>query len=97
MHDGESLVAEQDVVVRERHVMNVRISEHAGESFWRLDVCDPEAPRASMTTTVGETDSFLMHLMRDAVGGEPAAWRQLAEWGYEKLSRPVPGFSLARA
>lgn len=96
LRDGERLVAEQDVVIRERHIMNVRISEHEAESFWRLDVCDPEAPRMSMTTTVSEADSFLMHLMHDAAGGEPAAWRRLAEWGHERLIRPAPGFRAAR-
>lgn len=97
MHDGERLVAEQDVIVRDHQVMNVRISEHPAESFWRLDVCNPSALRASMTTTVSEADSFLMRLIHDAVGGQPAAWRQLAEWGRENLSRPAPGFRLAPA
>ncbi|HVA75399.1 MAG TPA: hypothetical protein VNF71_12645 [Acidimicrobiales bacterium] len=97
MHDGERLIAEQDVVIRDHHVLNVRISEHMSESFWRLDVSNPAALRASMTTTVSETDSFLMHLINDAVSGQSAAWRQLAEWGHENLSRPAPGFRLAPA
>jgi hypothetical protein len=97
VHDGERLVAEQDVVVRDHHVMTVRISEHEIESFWRLDVCNPAARRVSMTTTVSEADSFLMHLIKDAVVGEAAAWRRLAEWGQENLSRPAPGFRLAPA
>ena len=97
MHDGERLVAEQDVVVRGHHTMNVRISQHDTESFWRLDVTNPAARRASMTTTVSEVDSFLMHLINDAVGGEPSAWRSLAEWGQDNLSRPAPGFRLAPA
>lgn len=97
MHDGERLVAEQDVIVRDHHVMNVRIFEHPAESFWRLDVSNPAALRASMTTTVSEADSFLMHLIHEAVSGQPTAWRQLAEWGHENLNRPAPGFRLAPA
>ena len=90
-------MAQQDVVIRGRHVMNVRISEHADEGFWRLDVANPAARRATMTTTVSEADSFLMHLISDAVGGQAAAWRGLAEWGQDNLSRPAPGFRLAPA
>ena len=90
-------MAQQDVVVRDHHVMNVRISEHTAECFWRLDVSNPSAHRATMTTTVSEADSFLMHLINDAIGGQPAAWRSLAEWGHDNLSRPAPGFRLAPA
>ncbi len=97
MHDGERLVAEQDVVVRDHHRMNVKISQHDEESFWRLDVTNPATRRTSMTTTVSEVDSFLMHLIHDAVSGEPSAWRRLAEWGHDNLSRPAPGFRLAPA
>ena len=97
MHDGERLVAERDVVVRGHHVMSVRISEHPAEGFWRLDLSNPAAHRATMTTTVSETDSFLMHLISDAVGGQPSAWRGLAECGQDHLSRPAPGFRLAPA
>lgn len=97
MHDGERLVAEQDVVVRGHHVMSVRISENPDEGFWRLDVSNPDSRRASMTTTVSEADSFLMHLINDAITGHPAAWRSLAEWGKDILSRPAPGFRLAPA
>lgn len=97
MHYGERLVAQQDVVARGHHVMNVRISENPTEGFWRLDVSNPASRRATMTTTVSEADSFLMHLINDAVTGQPAAWRSLAEWGCDNLSRPAPGFRLAPA
>ncbi len=88
MSDGEQLVAEQVVPVAHERSMTVRISQHRTEEFWRVDVrSSPGAGEGHMTTTVATGDSFLMNLIQGAVSGEPVAWRHLAQWGQDNLTR----------
>ena len=89
--EGERIVAEQDVVLRDRHTLKVRISEHPDEEFWRVDVAGPSEGGRSASATVAAGDSFLKDLIDRAVGGEKTAWRHLAAWGEDNLRRPVPG------
>lgn len=94
MSDEEQLVAEQVVAVAQSRALTVRISQHTAEEFWRVDVSpDPAAPEGHMTATVSPGDSFMMYLIRGAVDGEELAWRHLAHWGRDNLSRSavVPG------
>jgi hypothetical protein len=92
MFDGEQLVAERRVSLRERQTLSVRISQHTAEDFWRVQVSNPATARGSMSTTVGAGDNFLMMLIEEAVNGQPSAWRHLAQWGHTNLTRPAPGF-----
>ena len=94
MSDGEQLVAEQVVAVGRSGALTVRISQHTAEEFWRVDVSsEPASAPGHMTATVSPGDSFMMHLIRDAVAGEDLAWRHLAYWGRDNLTRSavVPG------
>ncbi|HUE58757.1 MAG TPA: hypothetical protein VMO88_04170 [Acidimicrobiales bacterium] len=91
MPDGERIVAERDVLLRDRHTLKVRISEHADEEFWRVDVAAPSERGQAASATVAAGDSFLKDLIDRAVGGEKTAWRHLAAWGEDNLRRPVPG------
>jgi len=83
--DGEQLVAEQIVDMDRAGSLTVRISQHASESFWRVDVS--RDPHGHTTTTVGDGDSFMMNLIQGAVSGEPLAWRHLAHWGQDTIGR----------
>jgi hypothetical protein len=83
--DGEQLVAEQIVAMDRAGNMTVRISQHASEAFWRVDVS--RDAHGYTTTTVGDGDSFMMNLIQGAVSGEPVAWRHLAHWGQEAMGR----------
>jgi hypothetical protein len=87
----EQLVAEQVVALAGQRALTVRISQHAAEEFWRVDVTNPGTPRAYISTTVGTGDSFMMNLIESAVSGEQVAWRHLAEWGHSSLSRSAAG------
>jgi hypothetical protein len=84
----ETLIAEQTVSVHERSSLTVRILQHEAEDFWRVDVTDPATARGHMSTTVASPDSFLMFLIQEAVSGQPLAWRHLAQWGQDNLTRP---------
>ena len=96
MLDGEQLVAERDVDLRDRQQLSVRISQHAEEDFWRVQVSNPETARSSINTTVWAGDSFLMQLIQEAVSGNQAAWHHLAQWGHTNLTRPATGFRVAQ-
>lgn len=95
--DGEELVAEQDVVLRNDYLLNVRISEHPREEFWRVKVTVPAEQGTAASATVGAGESFLMHLIDRALGGEQTAWRHLAAWGHNNLCRSVPGVRVGPA
>jgi hypothetical protein len=84
----ELVVAEQVVPTDHAGSMKIRISQHAVEDFWRVDVCrEPDGHGSCTTTTVGTGDSFMMNLIQGAVGGEELAWRHLAHWGQDALAR----------
>lgn len=88
MSDEEQLVAERVVSIEQAGALTVRISQHAAEDFWRVDVCrDAGIREGHMTTTVAPGDSFMMNLIEGAVSGEPVAWRHLAHWGQDALGR----------
>src|SRR5579862_4512659 len=89
MIDGEQLIAEQDVPLRDHHVVRVRISQHAIEDFWRVDFNTSEANRRPANITVGTGESFMMSLIREAIDGQQSAWKHLAEWGHSTLLRPA--------
>jgi hypothetical protein len=92
MLDGEQVVAEQSVSIRDQQTLSVRISRHAIEEFWRVQVSNPGTVRGSLSTTVGDRSNFLTTLIEEAVGGEQGAWHQLAQWGQANLTRPATGF-----
>jgi hypothetical protein len=92
MFDGEQLVAEQHVSLRDRQPLRVCISQHTTEDFWRVHVSDPATARMGMSTTVAPGESFLMKLIQEAVDGDQSAWHHLAQWGHTNLTRPATGF-----
>jgi hypothetical protein len=92
MLDEEQVVAEQNVSLHDRQTLSVRISRHAAEEFWRVQVSNPGLVRGSLSTTVGDRSSFLTTLIEEAIGGHEAAWHQLAQWGQANLTRPATGF-----
>jgi hypothetical protein len=92
MLDGEQVIAEQSVFLHERQTLSVQISRHATEEFWRVLVSNPGTVRGSLSTTVGDTGSFLTTLIEEAVDGKQTAWHQLAQWGQANLTRPATGF-----
>ena len=85
MQDGENLIAEQVVPVRDRLPLTVRISQHPSEEFWRVEVGNDEAGGGHVTATAAPGDSFLMNLIEDAISGQAAAWRHLAQWGRTRI------------
>lgn len=89
MIDGETLVAEKDITIHEQHTINVRISRHVEEQFWRVEVTAPE--RSSTSTTVSDGESFLMHLIEEALHGSSGAWDHLARWGHGAQRKPALG------
>ncbi|MGH9114785.1 MAG: hypothetical protein ACRDWW_03050 [Acidimicrobiales bacterium] len=97
MFEGEELVAERVVEIHDNQTLNVRISQHAADEFWRVDIQSLGATRGTTTTTVGFGDSFLVHLIHDAVREEQAAWRHLAECGHANLARSAPSLRCALA
>jgi hypothetical protein len=84
----ETLVAEQTVSIHERSSLTVRILQHEAEDFWRVDVTNPATTCGHISATVASPDSFLMILIQEAVSGQPLAWRHLAQWGQDNLTRP---------
>jgi len=93
--DEEMLIAEQTVSIHDRGPLTVRILQHEAENFWRVDVTDPATSRGHVSTTVASEESFLMLLIEEAVSGQALAWRQLAQWGQDNLTRPGRGRSTA--
>lgn len=89
MIDGEQLIAEQDVPVRDQHVVRVRISQHAVEEFWRVDFNASGSRHHPANITVGAGESFMMSLIEEAIAGQQAAWNHLAQWGHSNLLRPA--------
>ncbi len=85
------------MLLRDRHMLKVRISEHADEEFWRVDIAAPSEHGRGASATVAAGDSFLKHLIDRAVGGEDTAWQHLAAWGEDNLRRPVPGVRVGPA
>jgi hypothetical protein len=83
---GEKLVASRGVTVN-RQELDVSISQHADEQFWRVDVRHPVGSHATGTALDGD-DNFLCYLIKSAVAGEPHAWESLARWGHRRLNRP---------
>jgi hypothetical protein len=95
--DGEIVVAENEVLLRDDYLLNVRISEHPGEQFWRVNVTVPSEQGTAASATVGAGESFLTHLIDGAISGEETAWRHLAAWGHHNLCRSVPGVRVGPA
>jgi hypothetical protein len=93
--DGERLIAERNVAIRDDQTLSVRISQDADEDFWRVQVCQAARPQATMSTTVSDQNSFLAHLIQEAVEGQQTAWHHLAQWGHSNLHRPATGFRAA--
>lgn len=86
MSEDEQLVAEQVVPLEKAGALRVRISQHAAQEFWRVDVSrEPAVGDGRMTATVAPGDNFMMNLIQGAVSGEPVAWRHLAHWGQDAL------------
>jgi hypothetical protein len=56
-----------------------------------VEVGNDEAGRGHVTATAAPGDSFLMNLIEDAISGQPAAWRHLAQWGHANLGGPASG------
>ncbi len=80
MVDSETVIAERRVDVG-TDPLDVRISTHASEGFWRVHVASATSTREVSTTTVDGDDSFLWPLIRDAVAGHDPSWQHLAHWG----------------
>lgn len=91
MLDGEIVVAEREVLLRDDYLLNVRVSEHPVEQFWRVKVTPLSEQGTNASATVAAGESFLMHLIEQAVAGEETAWRHLAAWGHDNLCRSIPG------
>jgi hypothetical protein len=91
VQDEENLIAEQIVPIRDQLPLTVRISQHPSEEFWRVDVASCDNGRGYVTATVAPGDSFMMNLIEEAVSGQAAAWRHLAQWGHANLGRPGTG------
>jgi hypothetical protein len=89
VQEEENLIAEQIVPIRDQLPVTVRISQHPSEEFWRVDVASSDSGRGQVSTTVAPGDSFMMHLIEDAVSGQQAAWRHLAQWGHSNLGPPA--------
>lgn len=68
--------------------VDVVISQHADERFWRVDVRHPIGSATTGTALDGD-DNFLCHLINSAVAGEGHAWESLAHWGHRRINRPV--------
>lgn len=83
---SERLVATRGVQVN-RQVLDVSISRHVDEQFWRVDVRHPIGSATTGTALEGD-DNFMCHLIESAVAGEGTAWDSLAHWGHRRLTRP---------
>ena len=84
---SEKLVASRGVTV-DRQQLDVSISQHADEQFWRVEVRHPVGA-TSTRTAVDSDDNFLCHLIRSAVAGEGSAWESLARVGHRRFSPPI--------
>ncbi|MGC8627756.1 MAG: hypothetical protein ACP5VR_09440 [Acidimicrobiales bacterium] len=84
---GEELVARRGVTVNDQE-LEVSISQHLDEHFWRVAVRHP-CGVCTTGTAVNIDDNFLYHLCRSAVAGERSAWESLARWGHRRFSRSV--------
>jgi hypothetical protein len=89
MLDGEQLIAEKDVPLRDDRVVQVQISQHADEEFWRVAFKASDTTRGPANITVGAGESFMMSLIQEAIGGQQGAWNHLAQWGHSTLLRPA--------
>lgn len=94
MIDNETVVAERRVQLTVDR-LDVRISTHAAEGFWRVHVADSRATRQVSTTTVGGDDTFLWPLIRAAVNGDEPAWQHLAHWGHHVMHGRSTGLRTA--
>jgi hypothetical protein len=97
MTDGEQLIAEKDVPVRDQQVLHVQISQHEAEDFWRVAFRDANLARRSANITVAAGESFAMSLIQEAIGGQQSAWDHLAQWGHSALLRPAITYRTAIA
>jgi hypothetical protein len=84
---SEKLVASRGVTVNSQQ-LDVLISQHADEQFWRVDVRYPVGSSATGTALDGD-DNFLCYLIKSAVAGETSAWESLARWGQRCMNPPV--------
>lgn len=82
---NEQFVASRGVTVN-RQQLDVSISQHVEEQFWRVDVRHPVG--SATTGTAVDGDDFFCHLIKSAVAGEGSAWESLAHWGSRRLNRP---------
>jgi hypothetical protein len=82
----EVLVASRGVTVN-RQQLDVSISRHPAEEFWRVDVRHPVGSSAT-GTALDSDDNFLSYLVKSAVAGEGSAWESLAQWGQRRINRP---------
>jgi len=83
---GEVRIASRQVTVN-RQRLDVVISQHPAELFWRVDVSHPMGSSAT-GTALDADDNFLCRLARSAVAGEAPAWESLAHWGHRRINRP---------
>jgi hypothetical protein len=95
MLDGEQLIAEKTVPLRDQQVLHVQISQHETEDFWRVAFSNSHTARQSADITVAGGESFVMSLIEEAIGGQESAWDHLAQWGHSTLLRPVTVFGTA--
>jgi len=84
---SEKLVASRGVTVNSQ-CLDVSISQHVDEQFWRVDVRHPVGSSAT-GTALDSDDNFLYYLIKSAVAGESSAWESLARWGHRRLDQPV--------
>ena len=84
---SERLVASRGVTVNHQD-LEVSISQHTDEQFWRVAVRHPVGSSAT-GTAIDSDDNFLYHLIQSAVAGERSAWESLARWGHRRIDRSV--------
>jgi len=84
---SEKLVARKGVTVNHQE-LEVSVSRHPGERFWRVAVRHPVGPSATGTAITSD-DYFLHHLCQSALGGESSAWESLARWGHRRMNHPL--------
>jgi hypothetical protein len=84
---SEKLVARRGVTVNHQE-LEVSISQHTDEHFWRVAVRHPVGS-STTGTAISSDDNFLHHLCQSAVAGERSAWESLARWGHRRISRSI--------
>jgi hypothetical protein len=94
MVDSETIIAERRIAVGS-DPLDVRISTHTTEGFWRVHVASPSSTREVSTTTVDGDDSYLWALIRDAVAGHDPSWQHLAHWGHGAMTGRGSGLQRA--